>query len=657
MPLSDDLARAALAAAPDATFVIDRSGRIRFASNRVTAVYGYTPAELIGQSVDIITPDRLKEMFTRYRARFLAAPAPILIGVEHALYGVTKDGREIPVELGLSAMTLGDEALIVCAIRDISPRMSPEEAFPRTMRRMEERLASAYAHFRLFVEHSLGAAVMMDRDLRYIVASRRWREDYKFIDCDIVGLHHYDVFPDLPERWKQAHQRCLAGEPSSADEDSYLRADGQVEWLRWELQPWRAEDGQIGGVILFSEIITQSKLAEQALRASQADLERRVAERTQALEEAKNEAVRANALKSRFVAAASHDLRQPLQAAGAYLSALARRLDQPQQQEICDKMRQALDATAEILQALLDLSKFESGAIRPQLQVFQVRKVVESVVGQSSVYAEEKGLRIVLGDITCTVYSDPGLLRRVLDNIVSNAIRYTEAGEITISCEHGADVVRIRVADTGVGIPPQSLESIFEEYVQLDNPARQRGHGFGLGLAIAKNIATLLGGRIEVQSTLGRGSVFCVELPDGRSLAEATDEKTHAAPDEAAGATPPLRVLVIDDDPMVTDAMSLLLQGAGFDVHCARGGEEALAALAAGVKPNVIVSDFRLPHNSGVEVISRARAFLGAPLPAVLMTGDTAMRDGEAGSLCACTVLHKPVDPDMLIALLRRLAA
>lgn len=371
-----------------------------------------------------------------------------------------------------------------------------------------------------------------------------------------------------------------------------------------------------------------------------------------ALQAARNKADRANAFKSRFLAAANHDLRQPLFAAGAYVDVLARRLKQPALNELCANTHQALDAMSEILDAFLDVSRLESGAIKPHIYDFPVDEVLERVIASNRPQAEQKKLRLVWLPSCCTARSDPALLERVIDNFVSNAIRYTREGQVTVSCEQRDGTARIAVNDTGMGIPAQALEDIFGEYVRLDSSSQD--HGLGLGLSIAKYITDALGRRIEVQSAVGKGSTFAIEVPLGVS-APALSESAAPALAPVAISSRPRRatVLIVDDDAAVRHATRRLLEINGFDVREAGAGDEALALMSEGFQLEAIVSDYRLPGYNGVEVIRKVRKAVGLDVPAVLVTGDSIFRPPQP--LQRCSVLNKPVRGEELIAAVEKL--
>jgi PAS domain S-box-containing protein len=510
MAYSEAQALGVLDAAFDPVLVVDRGGRIAFASKSITALTGFAPDELVGRRMVVLAPARLREALTRYLTHFFAHPEPILIGGAQMLSALRKDGGEIPVELGLSPI---DDNTLAITLRDVSQRLAPRAADALAQRRMQERLAAAHETFRMLLEHTPAAVAMLDRDMRYIVASRRWLDAYAPSRRDIVGVSHYELFPNPPERWMTAYRRCLAGETQRADDDWYERPDGAREYLRWELTPWLSETGEIGGLIIFNEIITRRKLAELAVLRSRDVLEAEVAQRTHELLAAKDEAMRANALKSRFVAAVSHDLRQPLHAVALYLASLEEQLDAPEHRDICVKAERAIDGMTGILEALLDVSRLEGGAITPHPTAFAVSEMLTRVAASNLPRAEAKGLTMVQLDTDAIAWSDPMLLERIVDNFVSNAIRYTDAGSIRVGCEAEGETLRIFVADTGIGIPADARERIFEDNVQLANPSRERSKGFGLGLAIAKDIADALGSTLELDSAVGQGSVFAVSAP------------------------------------------------------------------------------------------------------------------------------------------------
>lgn len=458
-----------------------------------------------------------------------------------------------------------------------------------------------------------------------------------------------------PDRQKlqESVEHAIAGGGSYEHE---FRIQHPRHGLRWMLSLGLLEYDDRGQAIRMNGVtfdITERKQAEGELRQSHEQLEHRIIERTAALIQAKQEAENANAVKSRFLATASHDLRQPLQAVEIYLAVLARQLESNEQREICDKAQQSLRTMGELLDALLDMSKLESGTIIPEKRHFRLQVLLDRLVEHNIQQAQAKGLQLEASDCDCMVYSDPALLERVIGNFISNAIRYTKHGRVSIECQLSQESLRIAVSDTGIGIPREALNKIFEAYYQLDNPSRERSRGLGLGLHIARYIATLLGHELKVASTPGHGSTFTLIVPLGRE-----DDETQACIKQAEagpGDTPNLSILIVDNDPTIIDSLTLLFKDAGFQVEAASCGEEALELLAQGRRIDILISDYRLPDYNGIEVVRRVRSATRDTLPAILITGDTQDLLGKelkTAGFDICAVLHKPVDAEQLITLI-----
>ncbi|MCX7357170.1 MAG: PAS domain-containing sensor histidine kinase [Alphaproteobacteria bacterium] len=398
----------------------------------------------------------------------------------------------------------------VCSVRDCSDRAAPHVIEKDAVERLETRLRTVLTDLTLMVQHAPAAIALLDRDLRYMQASRRWLEDYG-LTGNIIGQRHDELVADIPDRWFEAYARCLSGEIVRNEDDSFTRADGKVEFVRWELVPWRNVEGGIGGMMIFSEIITQRKLAEIALRKNHALLEAMVGQRTAQLESSRDEALRASAAKTRFIAEISHDLRQPLQAAALLMSSIGKRVP-AEVADICEKAETSIIDASEKLNGLLDASRLEEGVLQPRIEAFRIGEMLSRVARTHRPLLEAKGLQLKMLSCDLEVESDPLLLARIIDNFVSNAIKYTEHGEIVVGCEIEGDAARIFVKDTGIGIDAASLDHVFDPYMQVDNPTGDRSRGYGLGLAICRTVADALRCKLNVQSTPSHGSTFSVSL-------------------------------------------------------------------------------------------------------------------------------------------------
>lgn len=507
--MNSSLVLSAVESAFDPVLVLDRKGHIRFASGGVERLTGLKAEALQGRALGSLMPARVHEFASRFLAEYSAAPRPRNIGAVHPLYFVLPDGSERRVEFGVNTFEHEGDLFAVCTVSE--RREAPAPEVQRVIERLESRLRSALADINIIIEHAPAAIAVLDRDMRYMLASRRWMEDLK-LSGDIIGKSHYDLFPDIPEHWRDPHRRGLSGEIVRNDDDSFVGRDGQVEYLRWELLPWHDLEGAVGGITIFSEIITTRKLAELAMRKNHAILETRVVERTAQLERARDEALRASAAKTRFIAGVSHDLRQPLQAAAMLLSAIERRVA-PAEAEICVKAEAAIFSAAEMLAGLLDASRLEEGVLQPRIESFDVDEVLARVARGHRPLAEAKGLELEVLGCSAKAASDPLLLARIVDNFIANAVKYTEHGKIIVGCTIEGKAARLYVKDTGIGLDGDALERVFDPYVQVDNPGGDASRGYGLGLAICRTVADALHCKLDVQSAPGEGATFSVVVP------------------------------------------------------------------------------------------------------------------------------------------------
>ncbi|WP_448188990.1 hybrid sensor histidine kinase/response regulator [Azospirillum sp. sgz301742] len=369
---------------------------------------------------------------------------------------------------------------------------------------------------------------------------------------------------------------------------------------------------------------------------------------------AKRTAERANDAKTRFLAAASHDLRQPIQALRLLLYLLMEKAaTDPKLVRVTTRMGEALDSTERMLGRLMEFAALESGKVTVAGQVFRLDELVARIAAETTPEAERKGLMLRARTFPCATRSDPVLLERILRNLVSNAIRYTPSGGILVGLRRGGRTVRVVVYDTGCGVPEAMRDVIFEEFRQLSNPERDRSKGMGLGLAIVARTAELLGHRLGLRSRENRGSAFSVTVPLLPPASVAVQPTLELPAPMVEGAS----LLLVEDDPMQAMALASILEGAGFRVAAANDWRSAEWALKCGM-PDLIVSDFRLPDGaSGLDIIRAARTRYERFIPAILVTGDTQSTIAEEAAMEACAIFHKPYTPQALVeAINRRLA-
>ena len=421
-----------------------------------------------------------------------------------------------------------------------------------------------------------------------------------------------------------------------------------------EVRANRMPDG--GQVTTFTDI-TPSVEAAEALERANATLERRVRERTKELtrlnaelHRAKAEADDANVSKTRFIAAASHDILQPLNAARLYVTSLIERQRAGEDGELVQNIDASLEAVEEIFAALLDISRLDSGAMRPEFSEFAVDDLLQRLAVEFAPLAREKGLDLVVMPCALAIRSDRRLLGRLLQNLVSNAIKYTPSGRVLVGCRRRGTQLRIDVCDTGIGIPQSRRRAVFKEFHRLDQGARV-ARGVGLGLSIVERIARVLACEVVLQSAPGRGSRFSVEVP--RASGAIIQARAARLLQPEAGSLAGTVVLCIDNERAILDGMQRLLGGWGCQVLTAVDLPEALAAMEASqVEPDGLLVDYHLDGGNGIAAIAELRRRAARHIPSILITADRSARIRDEARTEGAHVLNKPVKPASLRALI-----
>lgn len=488
------------------------------------------------------------------------------------------------------------------------------------LRASEDRL-------RLSIESAPAGIAMFDRNMRYIAVSRRFAEDYR-IDFDgLVGRSHYEVFPEISERWREIHRRCLDGATERCAEDRFPRADGTLDWVSWEIRPWYEGSGAVGGIVIFTEIISWRKRVEDDLRA------------------AKAEADRANLAKSKFLAAASHDLRQPVQALTLLLEALKTQANTPSVAKAVGLMGRSLEGLNGLLNSILDVSRIEAGVVAVDIQSTDVNALVHRLCAEYAPLCDQKGLEFrCCCKCSLPARTDAALLERMLRNLIENAIRYTHRGGLLVGTRRRGAWLRIDVMDTGIGIPANKQAQIFEEFFQVANPARDSTQGLGLGLAIVNRLGGLIDAQVQVRSREGRGTCFTVLV----QLDEAAPKQSlpQTVNDIVAG----LSVVVIEDNPTIREGFQLMLEGWNCKVMGAETGEQAIEmGRRADWHVDAIIADHRLGVGlSGTQAAAEICRRAGRPIPTLIVTGDTDPERIKEVQASGFGMIHKPVGPVQL---------
>jgi PAS domain S-box-containing protein len=483
----------------------------------------------------------------------------------------------------------------------------------------------------------------------------------------LVGLKPEDVKDDIAPLLALAHPddapRIIAALDESARtmtpyrvETRARRPDLSERWTELRSVPVRQADGSIlwHGIMLD---IDERKRNEAELERHRQQLEELVEDRTHALSIAKETAEAATRAKSQFLAAASHDMRQPLQAIILFNEALAMtRLDK-EQTKISSHLSKSVNSLGDLLNELLDLSRLDAGMIEPQPVVIQAEDLLGMIGAEFDAVFREKNLSLrlfcPLGSLT--LFSDKNLLLTLLRNLVGNAVKYTARGGVLVSIRQREDRALIQVWDTGIGISPELSDSIFEEYFQVGNPERDRAKGVGLGLSIVRRLSKLLGLGVRLRSRVGKGSVF--EL--GVALADKSDMQATAIPASANPETVASarlagkRIVVVEDDSTVAEAIKLTLEMEGAHITLFGTAEETLGN-AEIMGADFYISDYRLPGMNGLQLLDAIQMNSAKPIKAVLLTGNTSTGKFSILQTSRWEVIFKPVNLHMLLTAIER---
>ncbi|PKU21736.1 hypothetical protein CWS72_25175 [Telmatospirillum siberiense] len=588
-------------------------------------------------------------LVNRAAEKILGAPASRILGrTPRDLFGVAaatplemklrqilkaRDASQFEQDLGLESGPVSlrvrcDGNGLVLFFDDIALLRSMEHALREESARrnlIEERFETALSVNQIVV-------FKLDRELRY-----------SWVYNNQIGMKDYNVVGETPEH---------LFEPDSARRlMTFFRsvlASGQAQRTELALRP-RQETEERHFVSSARPIFNDQ---QEIIGLTGASIEitsvvRQREELARAREEAfiaKAEAERASLSKSKFLAAASHDLRQPVQSLLLLIEVMKSRLTDAPSQKVVDQMEKAVDALRLLFDSMLDISRLDAGVIVPALQTVCLNTLVGRLADEYRLRAEHRSLDFRVVPTSAYVRTDPVLVERVLRNLLENALRYCPTGRILIGCRRQSKMMRIDVIDTGIGIAPNHLEEIFEEFHQVANAARDRSQGLGLGLSIVKKVMRLLGGTVFVRSALGQGSCFSVTLPlvnqhqgNGHLTAGDTEKRNGHM------------VLVVEDDGLLRDSLDIMLRSWGYQTMTARTGEEALSIIEKHSLPDIVISDYRLSAGlTGIDTVLKINEAAGRHLPSVIITGDTAPERVREVHGSGLRILHKPVAADEL---------
>ena len=619
IPLPADIVSQILNTAADATIIADSAGYIRVVNQRAEELFGYGPGELIGQQLEILLPEAFRESHRELRTRYNAAPRarPMVSGLD--LVGLRKDGSTFRAEIALNPIETDDGLIVTSTIREITAADDSE------------------AYFRTLLESAPDAMIIIDDRGKIAIVNGQAERMFGYEREEMLG-QAVEIL--LPERLRTVHVANRA----NYNEDPRLRPMG----AGLDLVARRKDNSEFPVEISLSPV-------QSAGRKFVCSVIRDVTRRKRMEDEinaARQEAERANKANSAFLAAASHDLRQPVQALSLLNGALRRTVKDEKALQMIESQAHSLTAMTNLLNSLLDISRLDAGAVTPELENFPVKRLIDRLSDEFARQAQHHGLQFVSTPCAATVNSDPNMLAEIIQNFVSNAIRYTDEGSVRLECGERDGRCVISVIDTGIGIAEDQLQEIFREFHQCKTPGASK-EGFGLGLAIVKRMSDLLGLELDVASEVGKGSTFRVSMPALSGTAVVED--TEAGSGEGAETGGSGLVVLIEDDENVSNAWSLLLEAEGYRVAAAASAPEARALMnEIDETPALLISDFHLLDGStGAEAVSTIRRKYGASIPAFIVSGDTSKVVKEARLLDNCTLMCKPIDTNRLLAAAR----
>ena len=616
MNLPADIANELLDASWEAIVVADSDGDITYVSAQATRLFGYDDGELVGQKIEVLLPDALRKEHEKHRARYSRSPRsrPLVAGLD--LKGKCKNGRVFEAEIALTPIETAKGLMIASTVRDISADNTSE------------------SYFRNLLESAPDAMIIIDHYGKIAIVNGQAEEMFGYSREEMMGQEIELLLPEALHDRHLSHRARYAHDPKLRPmgigmELHARRKDGSVFPVDISLSPVTSASGSFVSSVIRN--VTNRKKMERDLIT------------------ARQEAERANKANSAFLAAASHDLRQPVQALSLLTGALRRTAKDELVLEMVESQQHSLDAMTNLLNSLLDISRLDAGKVEPEIEDFPIQRLIDRLSGEFSRQAIQKELRFSACHCEAIVRSDPNLLGEIIQNLVSNAIQYTDKGSVSFSCDEKDSLLRINITDTGIGIEPDQIEQIFLEFHQIKTPGQDK-EGFGLGLAIVKRLADLLDHKVSVQSDPAKGSTFSVFMPVVARPRAAKKKYSGALVDNVETPASGL-VILIEDDVRVANAWGLLLEAEGFLVATAASAKEARAVVAHLDEPPVlIISDFHLLDGStGVEAVADIRRRFDQIIPAFIVSGDTSKMVQEARSTENCAIMNKPVNTDRLL--------
>lgn len=480
------------------------------------------------------------------------------------------------------------------------------------------------------IEHDRSAIALLNRELRYIYVSQRFLTDYNVKEKDVLGKRHYEIFPDLPDAWREVHQRSLEGEIITADDDAYVKADGSTVWVRWECRPWYESDDSIGGIILYTEVITKQKEAERELI------------------NAKEKAEESDRLKTEFLQNMSHEVRTPLNAIVGFSQLMARPGESIENlNTFSEILNESSNKLIRIITDVIETASIHANQVKVNPAEFNIIRTVENIVAEYREMAGRKNLDLTLKlDINpaeSIIFSDKAKLEKSFDHLVENALKYTVKGSVMIGCEMRDNLLVFSVTDTGIGIDEDKQKIIFEPFRQVETGLSRDYGGNGLGLAIVRAYAELLKGNISLKSEKGKGTTVTMSVPV--KIVNKEEKKDTSVADSADGKIN--TILIAEDEYSNYRYLYEVLHSDRMIILHANNGQEAIDICKMNDTIGLILMDIKMPVMDGASATRAIRKF--RPLMPVIAQTAYMQESEKSGYLTVFDdLISKPINRNIL---------
>lgn len=603
MSAPDPVLEAMVMAIREPVTLKDQQGRLLVVNDAACRLLGKSAEEIIGKQAEVdCSPETLQRLTDAEHEVFTTGSAVV---IDETLWAGIKGSINVRMTKYPVLAPDGNVVGVVCHTLDRTAVIKAE-------RKLEALAALVNNSIDAIFSHTLDGIVL------------NWNNGaenmFGYTAEEMIGTNIDRIGEDIDHKDTDRMDAIFkAGGTVTNHETFRKRRDGKRFAISFSITPLLADDGStINGVCAIGRDISRERQVEQLAAGAR--------HQTRALE----------AHMSRFLASASHDLRQPLQAVFLFASAAAPFVSEPGQTAF-RALITSLEAMRSLLDGLLDISSLDSELIHPTIEEFPVADILRPIRAAIEPLARAKNLRFDLAPCNAIVRSDRKLLARMVSNLMQNAVSFTNKGEVMILCHEAKETLRIEVRDTGIGIPEDQQQAIFDEFHQVGNQERDRTRGLGLGLSVVRRLGNILGHKLSISSTPDVGSSFSIEMPLMGNVAEIIEEPL---PVEASYRT---YAVVVDDDVFLREAFRMIFNDMNYDAVIAASADEALNLLSIDHMPDVMVLDYRLVGETGIDACQKIRDFFNYDIPGILLTGDIGRHVEESAALANLTLIHKPI--------------